>query len=71
MQADIGHRIEPVPRGGIEGAEVGDLQPREEVLFHVPDAIFHAAFFIALADIAWGKGTAVVPSKVGTMCLST
>ena len=64
MQAHIGHGIEPVPGGGIEGAEVGDLQPGEEILFHVAHAVFHPAFFIALADIARGNGKAVVRGKV-------
>ena len=64
VQAHIGDGVEPLPGGGIEGAEVGDLQTGEKVLFDVPHAVFHPAFFIALADIARGNGKAAVRGKV-------
>lgn len=38
VDADIDHGIEPVARGGIEHAEVGDVESGEEVLLHVSDA---------------------------------
>src|SRR6266567_4790710 len=46
------------------GAEVGDFQTGEEILFDVPYAVFHPAFFIPLAHIARGNGKAVVGSEV-------
>ena len=42
----------------------GDVETSEEILFHIAHAVFHAAFFIALADIARGNGKAVVRGKV-------
>jgi hypothetical protein len=48
----------------MECAEVGHLETGEHVLFHVPHAIFHPAFFIALAGIARDNGKAVVPGTV-------
>src|SRR5712691_8286822 len=48
----------------MQGAEVGDLQPGEEVLFDVAYAIFHPTFFIPLADIARSNGKAAVVGKV-------
>ena len=64
VQAHIGHGIEPLAGRGIQGAEVGQLQTGEEILFHIAHPIFHAAFFIALADIAWGNGKATVRGKI-------
>ena len=64
MQAHIGDGIEPVPGSGIEGAEVGHVQASEEILFHIAHAVFHAAFFIAFADIARRNGKAMVRGKV-------
>jgi hypothetical protein len=40
------------------------LQTGEEILFHVAHAVFHPAFFIALANITGGNSKAVVRGKV-------
>ena len=64
MQAHIGHRIEPLAGRRIEGAEVGQLQPGADVLFHIAHPVFHPALFIALADIARSNGKAVGGGEV-------
>jgi hypothetical protein len=64
VQTPIGYRIQPLPRGRIEGGKVGELQASEAMLFDRAYAMFHAAFFVALAHMAWGKGKAVVGGTV-------
>src|SRR5206468_6901179 len=64
MAAHSGPGLEPVPGGGIAGAEVGALEASEARLLHVPDAVLHPAFFLPLADMTRGAGKAVVWSKV-------
>ena len=53
-----------MPGGGIAGAQVGDLQAGEAMLFDRAHAVFHPAFCLPLADIARGNGQAAVVSQV-------
>jgi hypothetical protein len=52
MHAHIGDGVEPVLGSGSQHAEVGDIEPRQEVFLDVAHAVFHPALFVALADIA-------------------
>ena len=71
MQTHIGHGLKPLPGSGIERTEVGELETGEEILLDVAHAVFHPAFFIAFAHIAWGNRKAVVGGKIRRIWDST
>ena len=54
VDAHVGDGVEPVAGGGVERAEVGDVESGEEVLLHVADAGLDAAF---------GKGCQLQPIR--------
>ncbi len=65
MDADVGNRVHPLAGSGIQRAQgVGQFESAQEVLFHVADGVFHTTFFMGLADIAGGRGEAVVSREV-------
>jgi hypothetical protein len=64
VEANVGDGVEPLPEGGMEGGEAGDVQAVEEVLFHVADARFDAALLVGAFDRARDGLEAVVVSKV-------
>ena len=64
VQADVGHGVQPLPAGGIEVGKVAQLQAGQEVLLDVADGVFHAAFFVGLANATGGDGETVMVGKV-------
>ena len=55
----------PLAGGGVERAEVGDVESGEEVLLHVADAGLDAAFLVSGADVARCDFEAVMTGEVG------
>ena len=64
VEADIGHGVTPLDGGRINRGKRGDFQATEEVLLYVTHAIFHAPFFVGLADLAGDGFEAVVRRQV-------
>src|SRR5262245_11087421 len=64
MDANVGDGVEPDVCGGLDGAELSQLEPTQEVLFDVADARLHAALLISARDIAGGDCKAIVASKI-------
>jgi len=44
VQADVGHRFQPLSSGGINRREGRDLQAIEKIFLHITDAVFDASF---------------------------
>ena len=65
VDAHVGDGVEPVSGGGVERAEVGDVESGEEVLLHVADAGLDAAFLVSGADVARCDFEAVMTGEVG------
>ena len=65
VDAHIGDGVEPVAGGGVERAEVGDVESGEEVLLHVTDAGLDAAFLVPGADVARCDLEVVMAGEVG------
>ena len=42
VDAHVGDGVEPDLRGRLDGVEVGQLEPMQEILFDVADTRFHA-----------------------------
>ena len=63
-QPHIGHGFQPLPGGGMQGTEVGEVETGEAILFHVAHAVFHPALGIACAHMARHDTQAVVRGKV-------
>jgi hypothetical protein len=64
VDAHIGDGVEPDLRGGLDGAELGQLQPTQEVLFDVAHTRFYAPLLVATCNVARGDRKAVVASEV-------
>ena len=64
VDAHIGHGVEPLDGGRVQGIKVGDLQARQKILFDIADAVFNPALFIALAHSTGGDAKAVMVGKV-------
>ena len=65
VDAHVGDGVEPVAGGGVERAEVGDVESGEEVFLHVADAGLDAAFLVSGADVARCDFEAVMTGEVG------
>src|SRR5262249_30597148 len=65
VDAHVGDGVEPDLGSGLDGAELGQLQPAQEVLFYVAYSRLDAALLVAAGDVAGRDGKAVVAGKVG------
>ena len=52
MKAHIGHCLQPMLGGWIQGGEGTEFQAVEEVFLHLAYAVFHPSLFIGLAHPA-------------------
>jgi len=64
VDAHIGDGIEPDLCGRVDGAEVGPLEPKQEIPFDVAHTSLHASLLVAAGDIAGLDRKAVVAGKV-------
>ena len=64
VNADVGDGVEPDLRGCLDGAELGQLQPAQEVLLYVAHSRLDAALLVAAGDVARRDGKAVVAGKI-------
>ena len=64
VDAHVGDGVEPDLRGRLDGVEVGQLEPLQEILFDVADTQFHAPLLVAAGNIAGFDRKAVVAGKV-------
>ena len=60
----VGDAVEPQLGGRLDSAEVGQLEPGQEVLLDVAHPVLHAALLVAPADIAGRDGEAEVVGEV-------
>src|SRR6266446_970013 len=64
MNANVGDGCQPDLSGGIDSAEVIEVETIQEIFFDIPDSVFDAAFFVAFADITSGNSESPVSSEV-------
>jgi hypothetical protein len=64
VDAHVGDGIEPDLCGRVNGAEVGQFEPMQEILFDVANTRLHAPLLVAAGDIAGLDRKAVVAGKV-------
>jgi hypothetical protein len=64
VEANVGDGVEPLPEGGVEGGEAGEVQAVEEVLLHIADARFNPTFLVGAFDRAGHGLEAVVGGEV-------
>src|SRR5262245_38712414 len=64
VDARIGDGVEPDLRGGLDGAELAQLQSTQEVLLDVTNTRLHAALLIGARNVARLDRKAVVTSEV-------
>ena len=53
VNPDIGHCVQPIARGRIDGLKIRQWQAVEEVLLYITHAILDASFFLGLG---WATG---------------
>jgi hypothetical protein len=50
--AHVGSCVEPDLGGGLDGAELGELEPAQEVLFYIADTRFDAPLLVGSGNVA-------------------
>src|SRR6516162_5536992 len=64
MDPHIGHRIQPMACGRVDGLKIRQFQSVEEVLLYISYTVFGAPFFLRLADTASPDGKTVMVGKI-------
>jgi len=50
VDAYVGNGIEPELGRGVDRAELGELEPVEEIFFDVTHSVFHPAFLVVMGS---------------------
>lgn len=64
VQANIGHRVQPLAGGRVDQCEVVQFQAGQKILLDVADGVFHAALLVRLAHATGGYAEAEVVGEV-------
>nr|WP_256354699.1 hypothetical protein [Variovorax sp. dw_308] len=64
VDAHVGHRLQPRLGVRVEGGQIAQFQPVEQVYLYVADSSFDASFLMTLSDVARRDLEAAVPGEV-------